>query len=166
MNMKAVKKYLLICLLILSLSCNALLLYFYLFQERKPSASITKFTFNNHDTVIYCEKTEPVGAIKLESEKKTFTIGDSKLINENDAVYFKNKSEKINLSDYEGFGFVINSNGELLYSLNTPVKKQETVYVTPSGKKYHKDFYCAGKSGFEVSIETAKLFRNPCNICT
>ncbi|MBQ7005259.1 MAG: hypothetical protein IJN68_02385 [Clostridia bacterium] len=59
----------------------------------------------------------------------------------------------------------MNSEGELLYSLNTPVKKQQTVYITPSGKKYHINRHCGGKTSFEIALETAKLFRKPCNIC-
>lgn len=119
-----------------------------------------------HDTVIYCEKSAEINAIMLNGSENSFTIGSSKIICGDDSVYFENVNEKIRLADYEGFGFVINSDGELLYSLNTPVKKQEKVYITPSGKKYHKDQYCAGKTGFEINIETAKLMREPCNLCS
>ncbi len=162
--MRALKKYILTALLILSVLCNALL-YFYLLQERKPTPSITKFSYSEHDTVIYCEKSPDTQTVQLEVDKNTFTIGDTKLMSTDEALYLINPNEKINLSDYEGFGFVINSDGELLYSMNTPEKKQETVYITPSGEKYHKDPYCAGKTGFEISLETAKLMREPCNLC-
>ena len=162
--MKNFKKYILTVLLILSVMCNALLC-FYLLQAKKPVPSIVKFGYDKHNTVIYCEKAEDVNTVKLDTNKNIFTIGDSKLLSAEDALYFITPEEKIKLTDYEGSGFIVNSKGELLYSLNTPAKKQETVYITPSGKKYHKDAFCAGKTGFEINIETAKLLREPCNIC-
>ena len=163
--MKKIKKYLFVVLLILSVLSNAVL-YFQLLQVKKTVSSVTKFSYSEHDTVIYCEKSPDVQTVKLEADKNTFTIGDAKLVNTPEALYLINPEGKINLSDYEGFGFVINSDGKLLYSLNTPSKKQETVYITPSGKKYHKDPYCAGKTAFEAPLETAtKLLREPCKIC-
>ncbi len=162
--MKAVKRYMFVVLLVLSVICN-IFLYYHLLQERKPLPSIIKLSYSEHDAFVYCEKAPDVQAVKLEADKNTFTIGNAKLVNTPEALYLTNSEEKINLSDYEGFGFVINSDGELLYSLNTPLKKQETVFITPSGKKYHKDRYCAGKTAFEMSLETAKLMREPCDIC-
>ena len=161
--MKPVKKYLIFALLVMSLSCNALLCFHIV--QKKPENSITKFTYDMHDTVIYCEKNAEVNTVKADYDKNIFTIGDSRLLNTVDSLYLINNKEKIKLSDYEGFGFVINSEGELLYSLNTPVKKQQTVYITPSGKKYHTNRHCGGKTSFEIALETAKLFRKPCNIC-
>lgn len=162
--MKTIKKYCIFGLLVMSLFCNALLC-FYLTQDKKSEPSITRFYYDMHDLIIYCEKTAEVNTIRADYSENSFTIGDSKLLNADDSVYLINNKEEIRLSDYEGFGFVINSDGELLYSLNTPVKKQQTVYITPSGKKYHTDPDCAGKTGFEIALETAKHFREPCNIC-
>ena len=162
--MKALKNYMFMTLLVLSVLCNILLCY-YLSEANKPSSSIVRFGFSEHDTVIYCEKSKDVQSIKIDTDKRIYTIGNAKLISKADALYLAAAEEEINLSDYEGFGFVINSNGELLYSLNTPTKKQQTVFITPSGKKYHTDRYCAGKTGFEIGIETAKLLREPCSIC-
>lgn len=94
------------------------------FTSKKTVSSITKFGYSEHDIFIYCEKTPDVKAVKLEADKNTFTIGDAKLVNTPEALYLINPEEKINLSDYEGFGFVINSDGELLYSMNTPEKSR------------------------------------------
>lgn len=162
--MKALKKYLIVVLLVLSVMCNALL-YYYLFQERRPVPSIIKFSYSEHDAFVYCEKAPDVKSVRLEADGNTFTIGNAGLVNESEALYLISPNGKINLSEYEGFGFVINSDGELLYSLNTPSKKKEKVFITPSGKKYHKEPTCAGKTGFELPLETAKLMREPCSIC-
>ncbi len=162
--MKNIVKYILSTLLVISLICNALLC-FYLFKEKKPTPSITRFYYDMHDTVIYCERSEKIDTIIHDYDENSFTIGGSKLLCAEDSVYFINAKEKIRLSDYEGYGFVINNEGELLYSMNTPVKKQEKVYITPSGKKYHKNRYCAGKTAFDMPIETAKCLREPCNLC-
>lgn len=161
--MKTVKKYLFFALLVMSLFCNALLCFHIV--QKKSEPSITRFYYDMHNLIIYCEKTAEINTIKADYGENSFTIGESRLLNTVDSLYLINNKEKIKLSDYEGFGFVINSEGELLYSLNTPVKKQQTVYITPTGKKYHTDPDCAGKTGFEIELETAKLFRQPCSIC-
>ena len=163
--MKKLKNILFVAMLFISLIFNGLLCY-YIHETEKPTPSITKFYYDMHDTVIYCEKAAENNVIKLTLNPNSYTIDKAKITCEEDSVYFINDEECIKLADYEGFGFVINSDGELLYSLNTPVKKQEKVYITPSGKKYHKDQYCAGKTGFEINIETAKLMREPCNLCS
>lgn len=162
--MKNIVKYILSTLLIISLICNGLLA-FYLVQERKPLPSVIRFGYDMHDTVIYCEKSAEINAIMLNGSENSFTIGSSKIICGDDSVYFENGKEKIRLADYEGYGFVINSEGELLYSMNTPVKKQEKVFITPSGEKYHRNQYCAGKNRVQMPIETAKLLREPCSLC-
>ena len=162
--MKALKKYRFMTLLVLSVLCNILLCY-YLSEANKPSSSIVRFVFNEHNRVIYCEKSREVQSIKINTDKGIYTIGDAKLINEENSLLLVTPEEKINLSDYDGLGFIINSNGELLYSLNIPIKKQQMVYITPSGKKYHTNIYCAGKTGFEISLDTAKLMREPCSLC-
>ena len=163
--MKISKKSLLTILLVISLICNAFLC-FSLIQERKPTPSIIKFGYDELNTVIYCEKSDRSIPVKLNYEKNIFTIDISKLLYENDSIYFITPYEKINLSDYEGVGYVINDNGELLYSLNTPAKKQQMVYITPSGKKYHLKKNCAGKNGIKIEFETALLLKEPCSICT
>lgn len=162
--MKNSKFFLLTGLLFVSLFCNAILC-FYLVRTNNPEPSITKFRYEMHDTVVYCDKSYETKAIKLDYDENSFTIGKSKLLNTYDSVYLVTDEKKIRLSDYEGLGFVINSEGKLLYSLVTPAKKQEKVYITPSGKKYHRDKYCAGKTGFEIELDTAQLLREPCNIC-
>lgn len=162
--MKKLKNILFVAMLFISLIFNGLLCY-YIHETAKPTPSITRFYYDMHDTVIYCEKSAEINAIMLNGSENSFTIGSSKIICGDDSVYFENANEKIRLADYEGYGFVINSEGELLYSMNTPVKKQEKVYITPSGKKYHRDMYCAGRTGFEMPIETAKLLREPCSLC-
>lgn len=121
-DMKSFKKYLLIFIFILSVMCNLLLCYF-LAQERKAVPSITKFSYSEHDTFVYCEKFSDAQPVRLQADENTFIIGNAKLVNSPEALYLINDKEKIKLSDYEGCGFVINSNGELLYSLNKPLKK-------------------------------------------
>lgn len=162
--MKKIVKYMLATVLVISLLCNGLLCYL-LVQERKPLPSVMRFGFGVHDTFIYCEKADDINAIKVNHNENSYTIGKSKIMCTDDSVYFINDEESIRLADYEGFGFVINSNGELLYSMNAPVKKQEKVFITPSGEKYHRNQYCAGKNRVEVPIETAKLLREPCSLC-
>lgn len=162
--MKKILKYALATLLVISLICNGLLCY-YIHETEKPVPSITRLCYDMHDTVIYCEKSADINTIQFNQKENSFTIGKSKITCEEDSVYFTNDEKRIRLADYEGFGFVINSEGELLYSMNTPVKKQEKVFITPSGEKYHRNQYCAGKSRVEVPIETAQLLREPCSLC-
>ncbi len=40
-----------------------------------------------------------------------------------------------------------------------------TVYVTPSGKKYHYSKSCAGKNASETTESSAKVSRDPCKKC-
>ena len=162
--MKKFIKYLVSILFIVSLISNGLLCY-YIYETEKPTPSITRLYYDMHDTVIYCEKSADMNTVKLDYNENNFTIGKSKITCKKDSVYFINDEECIKLADYEGYGFVINSDGELLYSMNIPQKKQEKVYITPSGEKYHKDKHCAGKTGFELPLETAKLLRTPCMLC-
>ena len=162
--MKKFVKYVVSTLFIVSLISNVILCY-YIYETAKPTPSITRFYYDMHDTVIYCEKSAEINAIMLNGSENSFTIGSSKIICGDDSVYFENGKEKIRLADYEGYGFVINSEGELLYSMNTPVKKQEKVFITPSGEKYHRNQYCAGKNRVQMPIETAKLLREPCSLC-
>lgn len=151
-------------LLVLSILCNAILIFNFL-NISKPSPSIIKLSFGEHDTVIYCEKSDDIKNVRVDTNKNTYTIGNAKISYTEDAVYLSSLKKRINLSAYDGFGFIVNSNGELLYSLNVPCKKSEKVYITPSGKKYHRDPHCAGKTGFEINVETAKLVREPCSLC-
>lgn len=39
------------------------------------------------------------------------------------------------------------------------------VYITPSGKKYHKSKSCAGKNAIPVSLEEARQTHQPCKSC-
>ena len=114
--MKAYKNYLLTVLLILSFLCNALLL-FYLFETKEPYPSITKFGFSEQDKVVYCENSDNVEYIAVDINKGSYTIGNAELISEGNSLYLVTSENKINLSDYNAAGFVINSNGEILYTL-------------------------------------------------
>lgn len=156
---------LIISLLTLSLLCNGLLFY-YVSELIKPKPSITKFSFTDYDTFIYCERSADVKSVNIDMQKGCVTIGESKFLKESGKVYLIGKDGKINLSSYDAEGFIINSDGELLYSATTPTLKKEKVFITPKGEKYHTDAYCAGKTGFEAPLETAKLLeREPCKIC-
>ena len=41
-----------------------------------------------------------------------------------------------------------------------------TVYITPSGKKYHYSSSCAGKNAIEKSLDDVKNSYGPCKKCT
>lgn len=162
--MKNTAKYLMSFLLILSLFGNGLLLY-YIKETEKPHSSISKLTLGINNTVIYCENSEGVRDFLVDMQENSFQFGEAKLIS-GDNLYLQTPKNKINLSDYEAQGFVINSSGELLYSLVVPTLKKQKVFVTPNGKRYHTDAYCAGRTGFEIDCETAMFFdREPCRIC-
>ena len=46
------------------------------------------------------------------------------------------------------------------------VTEKDTVYITPSGTKYHKDKYCAGDNSSPIDLETAKREgKEPCKKC-
>lgn len=52
-------------------------------------------------------------------------------------------------------------------SVETPEVTTNGVYRTPSGKKYHFDAECAGKNGYETTLEEAKSSGlTPCSKCT
>ena len=162
--MKNKVKYLISALLVLSLFGNGLLLY-YINETEKPQPSVSKITFGEHNTVVYCEKAADVNTFLIDIEENSFQFGDSALA-AGENLYLITDEGKINLSDYDAQGFVINSNGELLYSLVAPILKKQKVFVTSNGRKYHTDAYCVGRNGFEIDYETAIMFdREPCKIC-
>lgn len=163
--MKKAKRYLIVFLLIISLLGNGILLY-YIKETEKPKPSIMKLSGGESDMVIYCERSAEDHITKIDYEEHSVTVGSSKILNEGDSVYFMGSNGNVNLALYDAQGFVINSSGELLYSLTAPALKKQKVFVTPKGEKYHSDIYCAGESGFETDYETAILFdRQPCKIC-
>ena len=41
----------------------------------------------------------------------------------------------------------------------------KTVYITPTGKKYHFSKACAGKNAIETTINQAKVTKDPCKKC-
>lgn len=165
--MKKAGKVLFKVLFVISFVSNLLLSY-YLYDNLRPIPSVMRFGFGlgEEEIVIYCETSADITATQINFEEQTYTIGDAK-IHYKDDICFEAHGKKINLSETGSNAFVINSDGELLYQMVKPEKEiSETVFATPSGKKYHSDIYCAGKSAFETERETAVLFgRTPCNIC-
>ncbi len=124
------------------------------------------FGLGEEEMVIYCETSADITVTEANFEERIYKIGDAE-IHYKDDICFISHGKKINLSETGADAFVINSDGELLYQMVKPKKEiGETVFVTPSGKKYHSDPYCAGKSAFETEKETAVLFgRTACSIC-
>lgn len=169
MNKVKIKKVFFIGLFILSLVINALLAY-YLYDNLKPAPSLMKFGFSEHNIVVYFEIAEDVTSTKIDFNEGIYKVGDAE-IQYKDDLCLSSPDGKINLSEIGGEAFVINSDGKLLYQLVKPEnasdgKNTETVFVTPSGKKYHSDYYCAGRSAFETEKETAVLFgRASCSVC-
>lgn len=149
----------------ISLIANVLLAY-YLYDNLRPVPSVIRFGFGEQNIVVYCETAKDVTATKVNFEECIYMIGDAKLQYKDD-LYLISPEKRINLSQLGGEAFVINSQGELLYQLMKPDSDNiEAVFVTPSGKKYHSDSYCAGRTAFETDLETAALFgRTPCSIC-
>lgn len=48
---------------------------------------------------------------------------------------------------------------------DTPVDNSRTVYITPTGKKYHYRKSCAGSNAIETTENTAKSSYDPCKKC-
>ncbi len=69
--MKKIKNVCLIVVLFLSLICNGFLIY-YLYETDKPSLSIVKFGFSEHNIEIYCEKAENVEAVKIDFNNDSY----------------------------------------------------------------------------------------------
>ena len=172
--MKKAGKVIFRVLFVISVICNLLLAYF-LYDNLRPLPSVMRFGFDTGEgkTVIYCEKSADITAVELNYKECTYKIGDSEIYFKDD-IYLVSHGKRINLSETGCDAFVINSDGELLYRMVNPEDESnekyniasETVFATPSGKKYHSDIYCAGKSAFETEKETAELFgRTPCSIC-
>ncbi len=165
--MKKVVKVFFRILFVLSVVCNLLLSY-YLYENLRPIPSVLRFGFSlgEDNIVIYCETSADVTVTEADFEEKIYKIGDAE-IHYKDDICFVSHGKRINLSETGGDAFVINSDGELLYQMVKPEKEiSETVFVTPSGKKYHSDIYCAGRTAFETDTETAERFgRKPCSIC-
>ncbi len=105
-------------LLVLSVLGNVLLLY-YIKETEKPQPSISKITFGEHNTVVYCERSADVNVVNIDFEKNTYQFGDAKLVSD-DNLYLQTAENEINLSEYDAQGFVISSNGDILYSLVAP----------------------------------------------
>ena len=150
---------------VLSVVCNLLLSY-YLYENLRPIPSVIRFEFGDHNIVVYCETAEDITVTEVNFEEKTYKVEDAELHYKDD-LFFVSNGKKINLSETGSEAFVINSDGELLYQMEKPQKEiSEIVYATPSGKKYHSDIYCAGRTAFETDTETAESFgRKPCSIC-
>lgn len=163
--MKKAKKAFFRFLFILSVVCNLLLSY-YLYENLRPTPSIMRFGFSEHNIDVYCERAEDVEIVTVYHADRRYIIGEAELHSRED-LYFITPDGEINLSEIGGEAFVINSDGELLYQLMKPEKEEfEKVFATPSGKKYHSDTYCAGRTAFETDLEMAELFgRRPCSIC-
>lgn len=115
--MKNKSKYIIAGLLILSLIFNGLMIY-YINETQAPEPSVMKLG-NESDVVIYLDRSADDSKTHIDFEKHSITVGSSTILNENNAVYFIGNNGKINLSQYNAKGFVVNSNGELLYKLNT-----------------------------------------------
>lgn len=165
--MKKAGKVLFKVLFVISVISNLLLSYF-LYDNLRPIPSVMRFGFGlgEEEIVIYCETSADITVTQVNFEEQTYKIGEAE-IHYGDEIYFVSHGKRINLSQTGSQAFVINSDGELLYQMVKPEKEiSETVFATPSGKKYHCDIYCAGKSAFETEKETAELFgRTPCSIC-
>ncbi len=50
--------------------------------------------------------------------------------------------------------------------VDIPVDNSRTVYVTPTGKKYHYSKSCAGSNAIETTENSAKYSHDPCKKCT
>lgn len=50
-------------------------------------------------------------------------------------------------------------------SSNTISKKRSTVYITPTGKKYHYSKSCAGKNAISKKLSDVKGLYGPCKKC-
>lgn len=165
--MKKAGKILFRVLFFISVICNLLLSY-YLYDNLRPIPGVMRFGFSNgeDEIVIYCETSADITVTQADFEEQIYKIGVAE-IHYKDDVYFVSHGKRINLSETGSDAFVINSDGELLYQMVKPEKEMsETVFATPSGKKYHSDLYCAGRTAFETDAETAEKFgRKPCSIC-
>ena len=117
--MKQFKNFLTLILLTVSLFCNILLGY-YAYNASKATSSVTKITFDEHNIVIYCEKDHKDKAMKIDMQKRAFTIGETTLLSTADALFLETSDGKINLSDYGADAYVVNSEGRLLYSMSSP----------------------------------------------
>lgn len=49
--------------------------------------------------------------------------------------------------------------------IEEPVDNSRTVYITPTGKKYHYSQSCAGKNAIETTEKSAKTMHDPCKKC-
>lgn len=49
-------------------------------------------------------------------------------------------------------------------SSSSQIQSSQTVYITPSGKRYHYLSTCGGKNSYEVSIDNVRG-RTPCQKC-
>ena len=46
-----------------------------------------------------------------------------------------------------------------------PIVRGTTVYITPTGKKYHYSRSCAGKNAIKTTLSQAKKYHDPCKKC-
>lgn len=113
--MRSKKKRIITVLLILSLIGNVLMLY-YINETQKPEPSVMKFS-SESGMVVYFDRSAEDNKTYIDFEGHSVTVGSSTILNEKDIVYFIGNKGKINLSQYNAKGFIVDSNGELLYKL-------------------------------------------------
>ncbi len=109
--------------MVLSLLFNGVLLY-YIKETEKPRPSITKLSSSESDIVIYFDRSEGDNITTVDYEKKSITVGESTILNEDGTVYFIGNNGRVNLAEYDAKGFVIDSDGNILYSLGVPISKK------------------------------------------
>lgn len=151
--------------LVVSVSINI-----FLFTQSKDiqKDSIVRYRSDFHNIDVYVEKTDKTVACFANTSKILFGVGDVELFHRDSGLYLITPYEEINLSEMGSNTYIIKSDGALLRQFENIEKNEQTVtvYVTPSGKKYHYDPLCAGKTAFQAPLDAAVIFREPCNICT
>ena len=122
------------------------------------------------DEPIKIEAQDSIGLIKNEEEATTLseevttstenTVTETTTVSENTTVtQFTDET-----TDNSTATTVISSTAASVQIEQTKAPEGQTVYITPSGKRYHLSSTCGGKNSYSVSIDDIGS-RTPCQKC-
>ena len=157
------------------------------------SQNIESISFRDTSDIVFSEWSyEESKSFDIESNKSSTDLQDSlEFVSENPEIVTIEYDEDSLFSNYciikkvgvgETYVYIQNKDGtiqsekikviveeeepeetEAVYE--EPVDNSRTVYITPTGKKYHYSRSCAGENAIETTEKSAKTMHDPCKKC-
>ena len=114
--------------------------------------SKNELTIEEIDSIIYDDLTRPIDVEELMS--KLGISGNEKVSEEQTTTEISTESLQQTTTE----------SAETTTTTTTVIPNSKTVYITPSGKRYHLNPTCGGKNSYAVSIDNVDG-RTPCQKC-